>query len=121
MSTFVNKGLHPSQGLLVKADALAIFLEELDQAGEALAILRKSFSAQEPLTGEEGPYTYLLMYNLAALLHAEDELEEAERMLRVVVDGQRRTLGGLHRDTLRSMASLATLLMDQSRLVLMGF
>ena len=69
-------------------------------------------SAQKLTLGDEHPDTLVSINNLAALLHTQGKLSEAEPLFREALSARKRTLGGEHPFTLGSINNLAVVLVD---------
>lgn len=74
---------------------------------EALGIARHILSVQQRALGPAAPETLTAMNNVALIMLAQKQVEQAEFLFQIVVDGRQRSLGMEHPSTISAMSNLA--------------
>jgi hypothetical protein len=88
---------------------LAITLTALDRRDEATEYVAEVLRKRRRVLGEEHPYTLDAMMRLANMLDDDEELVEAETLMRHVFIWQRRLRGVDHRQTKNTLETLVNL------------
>jgi tRNA A-37 threonylcarbamoyl transferase component Bud32 len=101
---------HPLTGRAHMGLAVAITRLHGNASAEAHAPITRSYEILRRTLGDDHPETLQALRNLGIWNRYSGNLDEAERIARLVYDARRRTLGGHHRSTLEAARSVATVL-----------
>jgi serine/threonine protein kinase len=89
-------------------------LRKHDRLADAEALGRQALPGASNL-GQDHPVTLALLQELAQIAQRQGKPDEAEKLLRDVLERRRRLMGDNHPDTIQSLNALAGFLLDQKR------
>jgi len=96
------------------ANALAVLFAEQNRDDEAEPLYRQALTIRRGM-GEDSPTYLTTLMNLARLVERRGRVDEAEHMMRDVLEMRRRVLKNDHPSTTLTMNDLAVLLAKQNR------
>lgn len=100
----------PEADKLTGLNWLGFFFGRTGYVTAAIPLSRRTLKISEQVLGTEHPQTAHLMNNLAALLQAREDYQEAEQLYRRALETSEKVLGANHPDTAKSLNNLAELL-----------